>query len=74
VRLDHRVLGEGLVELAGAPQSRVSNHLACLKWCRVAEGIPRFRSSSLNSRKFAEEWTYRYLAAALADATSAGVE
>src|SRR5712691_6601043 len=26
-----------LVALTGAPQSRVSNHLACLKWCRVAE-------------------------------------
>jgi ArsR family transcriptional regulator, cadmium/lead-responsive transcriptional repressor len=25
-----------LVQLLGAPQSRVSNHLACLKWCRVA--------------------------------------
>jgi DNA-binding transcriptional ArsR family regulator len=25
-----------LVTLTGAPQSRVSNHLACLKWCRVA--------------------------------------
>lgn len=24
-----------LVELTGAPQSRVSNHLACLKWCRL---------------------------------------
>lgn len=27
-----------LVELVGAPQSRVSNHLACLKWCKVADG------------------------------------
>lgn len=26
-----------LVELVGAPQSRVSNHLACLRWCRLAE-------------------------------------
>jgi ArsR family transcriptional regulator, cadmium/lead-responsive transcriptional repressor len=26
-----------LVEFVGVPQSRVSNHLACLKWCRVAE-------------------------------------
>lgn len=24
-----------LVEIVGAPQSRVSNHLACLKWCRL---------------------------------------
>ncbi len=23
-----------LVALTGAPRSRVSNHLACLKWCR----------------------------------------
>ncbi len=27
-----------LVEITGAPQSRVSNHLACLKWCRMVEG------------------------------------
>lgn len=26
-----------LVEITGAPQSRVSNHLACLKWCRFAD-------------------------------------
>jgi DNA-binding transcriptional ArsR family regulator len=26
-----------LVAITGAPQSRVSNHLACLKWCGVAE-------------------------------------
>ncbi len=26
-----------LVHVVAAPQSRVSNHLACLKWCRVAE-------------------------------------
>lgn len=26
-----------LVALLGVAQSRVSNHLACLKWCRVAE-------------------------------------
>jgi len=32
-----------LVELTGAPQSRVSNHLACLKWCRVAEADRRGR-------------------------------
>lgn len=31
-----RTVGE-LVALTGAPQSRVSNHLACLKWCRFAE-------------------------------------
>lgn len=33
-----------LVALVGAPQSRVSNHLACLKWCRVAEAERRGRS------------------------------
>jgi ArsR family transcriptional regulator, cadmium/lead-responsive transcriptional repressor len=32
-----------LVAITGAPQSRVSNHLACLKWCRVAESEPRGR-------------------------------
>ncbi|HYV02236.1 MAG TPA: metalloregulator ArsR/SmtB family transcription factor [Actinomycetota bacterium] len=32
-----------LVALTGAPQSRVSNHLACLKWCRVAEAERRGR-------------------------------
>jgi DNA-binding transcriptional ArsR family regulator len=32
-----------LVELIGAPQGRISNHLACLKWCRVAEGERRGR-------------------------------
>ena len=26
-----------LVDLLGAPQSRVSNHLACLRWCRFVE-------------------------------------
>lgn len=26
-----------LVEATGAPQSRVSNHLACLRWCRFVE-------------------------------------
>lgn len=26
-----------LVEAIGAPQSRVSNHLACLRWCRLVE-------------------------------------
>jgi DNA-binding transcriptional ArsR family regulator len=32
-----------LVSITGAPQSRVSNHLACLKWCRVAESERRGR-------------------------------
>ncbi len=26
-----------LVTLVGAPQGRVSNHLACLRWCRFVE-------------------------------------
>jgi DNA-binding transcriptional ArsR family regulator len=33
-----------LVQLVGAPQSRVSNHLACLKWCRVVESERRGRN------------------------------
>lgn len=32
-----------LVALVGAPQSRVSNHLACLRWCRFVEGERRGR-------------------------------
>lgn len=32
-----------LVRLVGAPQSRVSNHLACLKWCRFADAERRGR-------------------------------
>lgn len=32
-----------LVELTGAPQGRVSNHLACLKWCQLAEAERRGR-------------------------------
>lgn len=33
-----------LVALVDAPQSRVSNHLACLKWCRFAESERRGRN------------------------------
>jgi ArsR family transcriptional regulator, cadmium/lead-responsive transcriptional repressor len=33
-----------LVELIGAPRSRISNHLACLRWCRLAESERRGRS------------------------------
>lgn len=33
-----------LVEFLGAPQSRVSNHLACLRWCRVVESERRGRT------------------------------
>lgn len=32
-----------LVSLIGAPQSRVSNHLACLRWCRFADAERRGR-------------------------------
>lgn len=32
-----------LMDLAEAPQSRVSNHLACLKWCRLVEAERRGR-------------------------------
>jgi len=32
-----------LVAITGAPQSRVSNHLACLRWCQVAEAERRGR-------------------------------
>jgi len=33
-----------LVELVGAPQSRVSNHLACLRWCRLVDSERRGRT------------------------------
>lgn len=33
-----------LVELVRAPQSRVSNHLACLRWCRFVESERRGRT------------------------------
>ena len=32
-----------LVVLTGAPQGRVSNHLACLRWCRFVESERRGR-------------------------------
>lgn len=32
-----------LIEATGAPQSRVSNHLACLKWCRLVSSERRGR-------------------------------
>ncbi len=37
-----RSVGE-LVVLARAPQGRVSNHLACLRWCRFVEAERRGR-------------------------------
>lgn len=33
-----------LVALVNAPQSRVSNHLACLRWCRLVESERRGRT------------------------------
>ena len=33
-----------LVDIVGAPQSRVSNHLACLKWCRLVTSERRGRN------------------------------
>ncbi len=42
--LDRERTVSELVELIGAPQSRVSNHLACLKWCRVAGSERRGRN------------------------------
>lgn len=33
-----------LVELLAAPQSRISNHLACLRWCRFVQTERRGRS------------------------------
>jgi DNA-binding transcriptional ArsR family regulator len=33
-----------LTELVQAPQSRVSNHLACLRWCRLVESERRGRT------------------------------
>ncbi|SRR5581483_196011 len=46
VRIVEALLGKErtvseLVSITGAPQGRVSNHLACLKWCRVAESERR---------------------------------
>ena len=32
-----------LMEITRAPQSRVSNHLACLRWCRLVEAERRGR-------------------------------
>ena len=48
IRLVEALLGgersvSDLVQIVGAPQSRVSNHLACLKWCRFAESERRGR-------------------------------
>ncbi len=42
--LDRERTVSELVDLLGAPQSRVSNHLACLRWCRFVETERRGRS------------------------------
>jgi DNA-binding transcriptional ArsR family regulator len=42
--LDRECTVSELVDLLGAPQSRVSNHLACLRWCRFVETERRGRS------------------------------
>jgi len=34
-----------LVEATGAPQARVSNHLACLRWCRFVEAERKGRTA-----------------------------
>jgi ArsR family transcriptional regulator, cadmium/lead-responsive transcriptional repressor len=38
-----RSVGE-LVELVGAPQPKVSSHLACLRWCGFVESRREFRT------------------------------
>jgi DNA-binding transcriptional ArsR family regulator len=38
-----RSVGE-LVELIGAPQPKVSSHLACLRWCGFVESRREFRT------------------------------
>jgi DNA-binding transcriptional ArsR family regulator len=43
LREDDRTVSQ-LVEIVGAPQSRVSNHLACLKWCRLVSAERRGRN------------------------------
>lgn len=34
-----------LVQATGAPQARVSNHLACLRWCRFVEAERKGRTA-----------------------------
>jgi len=43
VLLDGERTVSELAHIVGAPQSRVSNHLACLKWCGFAESQRRGR-------------------------------
>lgn len=55
-----------LVDLLAAPQSRVSNHLACLRWCRFVETERRGRTVVY---RIADERIYNMLglAASLAE-------
>ena len=41
--LEQECTVSGLMAIVGAPQSRVSNHLACLKWCGFATSERRGR-------------------------------
>jgi hypothetical protein len=58
-----------LFKLKHVPGAWLAHMLA-----RLQIMYPEVQVVFANSRKFAEEWTYRFLAAALADATGAGVE
>ena len=58
-----------LFKLKHVPGAWLAHMLA-----RLQIRYPEVQVVFANSRKFAEEWTYRFLAAALADATGAGVE
>ena len=42
--LDREHTVSELVDLLGVPQSRVSNHLACLRWCRFVDSERRGRA------------------------------
>jgi DNA-binding transcriptional ArsR family regulator len=42
--LEHERTVSDLVEVVQAPQSRVSNHLACLRWCRLVDSERRGRT------------------------------
>ncbi len=42
--LDRERTVRELVEAIGAPQSRISNHLACLRWCGVVEATKNGRN------------------------------
>jgi ArsR family transcriptional regulator len=42
--LDQEHTVSDLVEILQVPQSRISNHLACLRWCRFVTSEPQGRS------------------------------